>query len=438
MMNATEYKGIQEKFNRVVTHSQSINNPHTDELFEAWAKNKAHFIKDWGGLTYELPDVITLDRPEEDKKILFLDFIFDATIFAGEKRELVKEFIETQQKEGFYANRVITSFDKKGIKVPVGMKLSKALKFFYDDKVILDKIQTRMSRIIQDCKITGKMVMSVHPLDFLSSSETAHKWHSCHALDGEYRAGNLSYMADEHTFMFYLKAEEEYDLPNFPFKWNSKKWRMLAYMSKEQELIIAGRQYPFSNERATDICISMLKDKYDLSKHIEKWTDVSKTISDLMYDDLGSLHYNDCLTSPTYKPVAIYRADLENELYNPKNAFKMRIGDSVVCLDCGEEMISYSSTMSCEHCAGYTYCDCCGEAGFEDDMYYLEGELMCEFCFEEQGVYCQGCDETFNHYLTDMLWDEEDGCCYCPDCAQALEEKRKKEEEEIYSMVDFI
>lgn len=438
MMTTGLIKDIQTLFNEVIKYSQGIENPITDDVFKNWAKNKAHFIEKWGGLRKELPEVVTLDRPEEDKRIMFLDFIFDATIFCYEKKDLIKRFLEDQGVEGFYSNRVIKALDEDGIKIPKGAKLSKALKVFYDDKVILDKVQTRMSRLIQDCKITGKFVMSVHPLDFLSSSETAHNWHSCHSLDGEYRTGNLSYMGDEHTFMFYLKAEEDCKLPNFPFEWNSKKWRMLMYMSKDEQVFVRGRQYPFSNDRAVELATDMLKKYYNLDNFTE-WTDVKSRINNLMFDDIGSLQYNDCLCSPSYSPMAIYNKDKEDDTHIRTNKSRMRVGEAVECLECGRHMISYSSSMCCDECAGYTYCECCGEACYEDDMYSLDGDMLCEFCFDEQSVYCERCDETYNQYTTDMVWDEEDDCCYCPSCMAEIEGERAKEREEYPEYIaDFL
>lgn len=83
--------------------------------------------------------------------------------------------------------------------------------------------------LIQEDKVTGILCLSIHPLDYLSLSENTYNWRSCHALDGEYRAGNLSYMMDNTTVVCYLKGEDEAELPHFPaeVKWNSKKWRML-------------------------------------------------------------------------------------------------------------------------------------------------------------------------------------------------------------------
>ena len=89
------------------------------------------------------------------------------------------------------------------------MKLVRAFKFFETDKELLNEIQSVASMIIQEDKIEGTLCLSVHPLDFISSSENTHNWRSCHALDGEYRAGNLSYMLDKTTVMCYLNSIKE-------------------------------------------------------------------------------------------------------------------------------------------------------------------------------------------------------------------------------------
>ena len=425
------YADIQKKFNEVIEYSQGICEAKTDGLFKQWAANKAHFIDKWGGLTVELPEEIVLDRPEEDKRILYQDYVDDA-VFHSDKQKELRHFFNSQTEEGFYQNKVVSAFDEDGIKIPAGMKLSKSLKFFFEDKKMLDKFQTRMSRLIQDCKITGKMVMSVHPLDFLSSSETAHNWHSCHALDGEHRAGNLSYMMDKHTFMVYLKADKDYKLPNFPFEWNSKKWRMLLYVREDGKVIVRGRQYPFSNNTAVNIITNEFLAKYFDLTNFTGWTNVENNIRQIMKDEIGSLQYNDCLNSPNYQPFAIYDKAIEDSLYERNNPMKMLIGDGVECLECGCNMISYSSSMSCDECAGYHYCDNCGEPGYEDEMYYLEDMCVCECCWDELAIFCENCNESYNHYETDMTWDEESECYYCSDCYEILLEERRREKEETY------
>lgn len=422
-------KEIQRLFNLVIKHSQHIDGEVcSDEIFETWAKNKSHFIEKWGGLTYEIDEEIVLDLPREDKVILFQDYISDAAVFAIKGR-LVKDFLISQGVDSLYENKVSVPFDKDGIKINAGAKISKSLKFFFDDKLLLDKFQIRLSRMIQDCKISGKMVMSVHPLDFLSSSETAHNWHSCHALDGEYRSGNLSYMQDKHTFMIYLKADKDQKLPNFPeaVPWNSKKWRVLMYISEDEQTIVSGRQYPFSSANAFYIATKKLIGKfYDLNTFNDWETIPHDKMYKIMEDGIGALQYNDCLNSPSYVPVAMLtekaKLELENDIYE-----RMTIGEAVPCLECGGMNVSLSDDVRCDECGDYTYCEHCGEACQEGELYYLEGELVCECCWEENGIYCEGCEDTFNEFKTEMFWDEETESYYCEDCYDSIMEYREQE-----------
>ena len=143
--------------------------------------------------------------------------------------------------------------------------LEKQASNFEEDEKTLSAMQDYASTVIQENKITGKLCISVHPLDYLSSSENTYKWKSCHSLNGEYRAGNLSYMCDTSTIICYIKGEEEAKLPNFPSDvlWNSKKWRVLLNISDYKDIVFAGRQYPFSSidllNKVKDILISKTK-----------------------------------------------------------------------------------------------------------------------------------------------------------------------------------
>ena len=119
--------------------------------------------------------------------------------------------------------------------------------------------------------------MSVHPLDFLSLSENGHNWRTCHSLDGDYRAGNISYLLDDVTFIAYLKAQDNYYLPNFPtsIPWNSKKWRVLLHLSKDKNLLMAGKQYPLQLERGMQAVLNRIKNDINLLdlKEEEEWSE---------------------------------------------------------------------------------------------------------------------------------------------------------------------
>lgn len=117
----------------------------------------------------------------------------------------LKDFILTFI-DDFYENITSKDYFYKGNMIPRGSKIVKSFKFFEEDKCLLTDLQNEASRIIQEDKIEGYLCLSIHPLDFLSLSENNCNWRSCHALDGDYRSGNLSYMVDTSTIICYLRS----------------------------------------------------------------------------------------------------------------------------------------------------------------------------------------------------------------------------------------
>ena len=223
------WEKIKEDFDKVISYSQSIPEPKTDKLFELWEINKLPFRRMMGGLIYETEEKVCFEIGEKEKFNRVIEFATTVD-FRWHYPEL-SDFIVSQQK-GFFNNLTTEDFTSpEGIEIRKGTKIVKAFKHFVKDERCLTDIQNAASRIIQENKIEGKLCFSIHPLDYLSSSENTHNWRSCHALDGEYRAGNLSYMMDTSTIVCYIKSDEEENLPNFPkdIKWNSKKWRVLIF-----------------------------------------------------------------------------------------------------------------------------------------------------------------------------------------------------------------
>jgi hypothetical protein len=330
-------------------------------------------------LIYEYPEPVTfeLDKKAKQKAIkAFADKVYELY-----RNDDLVEFILDNQ-EDFFGN--ILTKDYKD--VPKGIKLIKAFKYFEKDENALKDVQNMASQIIQEDKVTGTLCLSIHPLDFLSTSENAHNWRSCHALDGEYRAGNLAYMGDYSTIIAYLKSSkgDTYKLPNFPddVPWNSKKWRALIFFSDRKDIIFAGRQYPFASDTAMDF----IKDKI-LAPYIYEYTDWEtdkitsmqvaghnipiipsipvgnkiQTLNDLIvdaypeddpvsYDD--TLFYNDLKRSTCYDPMYAYRLRrgyLFNEIFVHADE-KFHIGKDVKCFKCGRRSISSSESMVCSNC----------------------------------------------------------------------------------------
>ena len=451
-----EIPNIKEKFDEVIMHSQNIDNVCSDILFDKWIKGKEWFIKTTGKLIYEIPKV-SFELSDEEKTKRFESFILEDV---SEFNQDLSTFLNAN-KDGFFENKVLkpykdTCYDRKSGKmveknIPKGMKISRAMKFFESDPVLLDKLQTKMSMILQENKVSGTLCFSVHPLDYLSSSENTFNWRSCHSLDGQYRAGNLSYMLDDSTVICYLK---DVILPHFPetVPWNNKKWRMLLFFSKGKTAHFAGRQYPFFSSQALDLIRELFLQPIIYKNYCTKWTNWSlenteqfdnwienllfnKYISirgkiylldNLIKDASNSRHFNDLTRSSCYKPYYGWR---ESYIRNDE---KFIIGSEVPCLYCGKKSINVDSTMLCnEHeldfgeCKSddFDRCDICGELCHVDDLTWdAYGREICPSCLEEHYIHCRSCGE---YYLEEhSVYDSKTEHYLCKNC---FEQKYEEE-----------
>lgn len=436
---------IKEQVYEVIKHSQGIADPQVDELINNWTEAKKTFLDAFGGPIYEYPDKVRIHLSPyyKQKKILELEE-YIATIYGNDK---LVDFIELNR-DSFFDNKVEKegNYGYRGLKK--GMKLVKAFKFFEEDKEALDKIQSLASQTIQEDKIEGTLCFSVHPLDYLSMSCNTYNWRSCHALDGEFRSGNLSYMLDNTTVVVYIKGINNTVIPMFPedVKWNSKKWRVLWYVAKDCEYIFAGKQYPFESweimETARDIFIEIFK--WDNS-HWCHWTDpiiqsvkdshrgewnlkdrfISirgelKPIRQVINDAKGSLQFNDVLNSSCYDPH--YTIPF-NYSYYPGIANTITVGAPVKCLWCGENYITNSESMMCDCCdreygteinGRFVYCSCCDSRIGREEAVWNDDEAFCETCYREYYFVCDECGEL--HHTSVMKYDkntQEYICCQC-------------------------
>lgn len=461
------YEDIREQFKSVISFSQNIPDPNVDYLFREWEVNKAKFIARFGGLIYEWSEPIEFTLDENQKRMRAMEFA--TTVSDTFNNPNLAEFID-ENLDGFFENKVVKTCGEKGI--PTGMKLLKAFKYFEPNKAALRSIQDMASNIIQENKVKGTLCFSVHPLDFLSSSENTYNWRSCHALDGEYRAGNLSYMVDKTTFMVYLKGADNQKLFGFgPVEWNSKKWRMLIHVAENDDIMFAGRQYPFSSKSGIDTVLNIYNNlmitgpfgygtyKYAgwRADYVDSYVPYDATSMDVSYDlatrylvydnqlvDIRNivkeghncLNYNDILKSTCYKypyyaildPYSYH--SLPHLLENP-----IVVGEEVPCLHCGEELISNPETMRCDDCElehgteendVYSSCDCCGARIYVDDAICVgdDGDLICDACFHAHAFVCDCCGNVY--YEEDRVFvpdknNEEDGSWYCRGCYEDMD-----------------
>lgn len=453
----TIIRDIKPSVEAVLRFSQNLDKTDgVDKILTQWYQAKKRYISEWkGSLIYDAGFVeFELSLEEKEKR---LNELIDSIEYQYDNPSLAF-FIDNVRKD-FFDNQLSESFlcPYTHITVPKGMKIIKAFKYFEDNEDLLHEFQTIASMILQENKISGNLFLSVHPLDFLSSSENTHKWRSCHALDGDYRAGNLSYMLDKSTIIAYLaKKDELVQLPNFPesVPWNSKKWRMLLFFEEEHEAIMAGRQYPFFSKQGLNLVkTSLLKDAplwsgwqkdyitdfprenslrgFEIlqSRHVCLGGQIY-SMDDLVIDAPGSMHFNDLKYSSFYIPWYSY-------FKYPKNEYRKLqfiIGKKAPCVCCGKNAIRLEATMLCGECEGirgidedeyYAYCDCCNRRVLREQLQMLtgNGDMVCHDCYETRAT-CDCCG--LDYYSTEINYSRELDLKQCYWCAKTNENKEEK------------
>lgn len=439
---------IKEQFKEVIRYSQEIDDPKVDKLFDRWYNAKKKFIDRFDGLIYEWSEPIEFNLDDKEKHKSAMEFV-DCVQNIFNNNELA-EFIDGNL-DSFFDNVVINGGSKN---VPKGMKLIKAFKFYEDNELTLHHIQDMASQLIQANKIKGTLCFSVHPLDFLSSSCNTYNWRSCHALDGEYRAGNLSYMVDETTFMVYLKGENETQIPMFPphVEWNSKKWRMLIHTAVNDELMFAGRQYPFASKSGIDIVLNIYNNimaekrapslgflstygswsnyyidntsvKHLSSKYFMFGRELFR-LDQYVEPGMGARNYNDILDSSCY--IYPYYSILNPDLWHGDPP-KIVVGNYVECLTCESCDITVSELMVCNDCAcslgmsedDYTYCSCCDSRLWYEDAFYVNDDPVCHQCLDDYCFWCSECGQYEFNTNKKYIAPKEDGdketwvCLWC-------------------------
>lgn len=434
-----DLKVIQHQFEATLRQSQSYPfDLNTENIIKEWYQAKEPYIKLFGNETrVALKTGIEIKLTEADLQKRFSQFM-DLISRVGystkwnEAAAMDFEMFLIQNKDGFFNNRVVKEYP--ALKIGKGTKLLKCFKFFLTNFDECRWTQDVASRYIQELKITGNLYMSVDPLDYLTISENNSNWRSCHSLDGDFRAGNVSYMLDDTTLVVYLASENLEQLKCMPkdMKWNDKKWRMLIHTDQWENIIYFNRSYPFNNEELLletywginnflehnipelhhfyppsdnsfkDIKFSGERDTTDLSVNFilgqrDRIYDMRDVVT---YEGLG---YDDLIYSPHYAPIWSNRdkartayVDETYKIDSPKEwdiAFHkthdITIGKKCKCVKCGERDLERSDSFLCDECIAYedadedlfVECDWCGRRLYPGEpRFNQDGDIICETC----------------------------------------------------------
>ena len=303
-----------------------------------------------------------------------------------------------------------------------GMKLSNFFRHFIDDvpnytetngksKSKREWFDIQFSKLIQNLKTDGMMVISIDPLDYLTMSVTNSGWRSCHhGYDGEYRAGCLSYMVDETSVVAYIYngKESEYNFNGKSFIHNSKNWRQMVFINIEDKGAVFSRQYPRND-------IIILKEVIDLVGNqlatyhnspaewqlSESENDIAETICDCE----DHLHYSDIGGGYNAHKITLYGAD---------DCWSVQVGDYPKCCVCGRGHVNDREELACDDCKKTQICSICEDRVSDDYVRYdNDGEVYCESCYHDNHSMCNCCR---NYVVSCNTIPDRDGEAICDTC----------------------
>lgn len=443
-------------------------NKSVPSILENWSINKYNIYKRFGENTIVSSEELSLEV-EDDSEISrsFDGFKHSSYSIIRDNNFLCRCFYDFfaygVSVDGFKNNEVLYDWnssevermmkmqkDKPTFSIKKGTKFSRACRALFDlkdpkEEEKLKALQNLYSTHRQKLfnKRKGKLFLSVDPYDFLSISDNNHNWSSCHnLLDGEYRVGNLNYMADEATIVGYYCSNDlfEEDLQAFGGvkTWNSKRWRVLIHLQVVDGKIIAvyNKQYPFSSDKLIEeldkLLMSFLPEieiKNSIFKEYRyKDKDIPNNYS-ILDRAPDTCHYNDFRTDN-----GCFIRISKDYIQNPSSITPIEVGHDIYCLKCGERITDRGDDGLCEECSDEFYCENCEMYHSYESARYLENEdrYICEDCYQREHEHCEKCGEVY-HYDS-MQYIEILGQNICNHC---FDKMREQQATIIYSINDM-
>lgn len=212
-----------------------------------WFEGKKKIFEAWGNKLRVEKDVV-LGVNFRDVHSSVREMLINLDINSASKTALTYALSNCHDSE-VVDNKLEEAKQWFGIKLGKGMKLSRALGRLVPDAKERDAFQTAFSMLLQSYKVSGKVVLSIDPIDILTMSYNPDsEWRSCHNIvDGEFRAGVLSYLVDSSTFIGYAyrrKAPSYYGGVEIP----NKTWRQIGYFDSDLSMAALSTHYPSVNK----------------------------------------------------------------------------------------------------------------------------------------------------------------------------------------------
>lgn len=282
-------------------------------------------------------------------------------------------------------------YEDKRVRMSNGMKFMRCVQklvhlYGYEDLDKFNKFKNDISvatTINNDGEAT--VVLSIHPMDFLTMSDNTCGWTSCFSIKdhGSSCQGPVAMMNSKCAVLAYVK-NGFYDFCGH--KIPNMAWRSLFYVDKD--IILSGKSYPYTVEPMSKEILSTLE---LLANNNLNW---KYDMSCIHYNDNQFENMDDCIRLPgigsfigivtknCYNDIA---EDLDYNFWCSRNFNVKKILEvtgPVTCLSCGGEVSGWSycddDKLYCKNCYNDKYCVTTSHVYKRNDIFNIQ--VMNIFC----------------------------------------------------------
>lgn len=346
-------------------------------LLAPWDENKKFLFNAFGNqLILEKEAIISVSE-EEICNTLAKELCTSSNPFYHEltRLQLPVRFVTVNS---LYTNKVVLPQDfslPDGKKIRNGEKLMRALSKIAKayNLSYFEKFRLQHSRILNKTSLSGTYCLSIHPIDYMTMSDSNYNWTSCMSWQniGDYRQGTVEMMNSPYVVVGYLKGE--HNLGNY----NDKRWRSLFIASDNCIINIKG--YPYQNDELSRFGVEWLSSLLKLPVE-----NISNYQNDKSFEITGSM-YNDFCDKSINRFINVIE---------PFNSLSFDGPSECMCCGSTSPYLPSEFDIFCENCEEKFWCEGCGE------------RILNEICRDNNGYYYHS--DCYNEcYAEDQITEEE-------------------------------
>lgn len=277
--------------------------------------------------------------------------------------------------DGCVCKNMLFADGDESLYIPKGTKVMRAIRkvmefYQYGNMEAFKRFRDQVSAILTTKNLDAELVLSIHPIDYLSMSDNDNGWGTCTSVvgHGTCASGAIEMMNSPTAVVCYVESKEQY-MPGVP----DKSWRMLCFADAENGVVLGGRQYPYFSD---DLGMAAVKTLGKLfvkkpnaavmpypSNDYERYVCECCDNSDVKNN---TPRFNEALRAyPTDLGVVPYAFNMCNDffMFSGSNKFykyadgtedcKVCLSGPATCIICGERL---DASYGCENIV----CDMCG------------------------------------------------------------------------------